>query len=315
MIDAIARHLNAGKYRKRILAVFLTPIVLVGTVRWMIAAPLDAAGSYPADVGWLSGPDPDPESETVAEAELLDDTTITWPSDSLEGAEANRLLTRALGDLVGRLRELASYEAIICRRERVGGRWLSEQTLRMKVRHRPMSVYMKDIGRPSGCEIIYVDGLRKGRLISHPGGGLIGMLLPPVELDPYSSLAMSQSRFPITEAGVLPVSRMLLDASRRDQDDPDASITLDRVVDDEGRTLYRSISRYASPSADRPFARVEVRFDPETLLLCSYSFHEWPETPGDEPALAGRYIIESFDPSVSLGDLDFDPLNPSYNFR
>lgn len=314
MTDALHRLITFRQYRKRALALCLAPVALVFVARWMIAAPLDAAGSFasrseePADSVATS---PTPPIQPAA----LDESPTAWPLDPLEGPKAKMLLNRALIDLVTRLEALSGYEATIWRHERVNGRWLMEQTLCLKVRHQPASVYMKDIGRPKGCEIIYVDGLRNGRLITHTGGGLLGMLVPPIEIEPRSSLAMSQSRFPITEAGVLPVTRMLLSDIQRDQDDPDASVTLDRITDDNGQPLYRSVHRYASASPDRPFARFEVHYDPETLLLRAYSFHDWPDSPGEEPRLAGHYVIESFDSSVVLSDDDFDPTNPAYNFR
>lgn len=312
MIDTFDQMLTRGRVRKRVVALCLAPVALVVAARWMIAAPLDAAGSY-ATVSHEAGSGAEPALE--AEPEHLDEAPLAWPTGGLDGPEAKRLLERTLSDLVARLDELEGYEAVIWRHERVKGRWLSEQTLRLKVRHRPVSVYMKDIGRPKGCEIIYVEGLRDGKLISHPGGGLIRVLVPPVELSPHSSLAMSQSRFPITEAGVLPVSRMILNDVRRERDDPDASVSLDQITDDEGRLRYRSVHRYAFPSPDRPFARMEAHYDPETFLPVAYTFHDWPESTGEEPVLAGRYVIESFDEAVTPSDPDFDPLNPDYNFR
>lgn len=314
MTDTLSRLLTFRQYRKRALALCLAPVALVFVARWMIAAPLDAAGSFatiseePADSIAAPLDPPDPPAP-------LDESLTNWPLDPLEGPKAKQLLNGALTDLVTRLEALSGYEATIRRHERVNGRWLMEQTLQLKVRHEPVSVYMKDIGRPKGCEIIYVDGARNGKLITHTGGGLLGMLMPPIEVEPRSSLAMSQSRFPITEAGVLPVSRMLLNDIQRDLNDPGASVTLDRITDDEGQPLYRSFHRYVEPSPNRPFARFEVHYDPETLLPRAYSFHDWPDAPGSEPVLGGRYVIETFDPSVVLSDEDFDPTNPGYNFR
>src|SRR6056297_2224157 len=190
----------------------LAPVGLVLAARWMASAPLETVGASPS------------RSASGAAIEVsprpLSEASVAWPEVRLEGPEASQALRRTLAALVARLEAIEGYEAIVRRRERVGGRWLQEQTLRMKVRHRPASVYMRDIGSAEGCEIIHVEGRRDGRLVSHPGGGLIGLLLPPVELDPRSPLAMSQSRFPITEAGLLPVARRLLGDADRDQGDP-----------------------------------------------------------------------------------------------
>ena len=284
----------------------LAPVALAMAARWMISAPLDAAGPSPSRSA--SG------SEVEAAPRPLEGASSSWPEGRLEGPAAKRALHRALLGLVGRLEAIPGYEAVVRRRERVGGRWLPEQTLRLKVRHDPASVYLKDIGVEEGCEIIHVEGLRDGRLVSHPGGGLIGLLVPPVELNPTSPLAMTQSRFPITEAGILPLARRLLAEARRDLDDPGASVVLDRVEGDDGRPRLRSVRRLGARGDGRSFARTEVQYDPETLIPLSFRFHDWPDSPGEEPPLAGRYAIESFDPGTVPGDLDFDPTNPEYGF-
>ncbi|RUL88707.1 DUF1571 domain-containing protein [Tautonia sociabilis] len=303
--------LRASARRWRgIVLLAISPVVLAAGVRWMVSAPIDAAGAPSSS--WAPAPEL-PVSEAGPAPDPL--SPVGWPDGPLTGPEAKRRLHRAMLALVGRLERLDGYEAIIRRRERVGGSWLREQRLQMKVRHRPASVYLKDIGVDEGCEIIYVEGLRGGKLLSHPGGGLLGLLVPPIELHPESPLAMSQSRFPITEAGLLPVARRLLDAADRDREDPGASVVLDRVEGEDGRTELRSVQRYDAPADGRPFARVEVRFDPETLLPRSYRYHDWPDSPGTPPPLGGCYIVESFDPDASPVDLDFDPTNPRYRFR
>ena len=127
---------------------------------------------------------------------------------------------------------------------------------------------------------------------------------------------MSQSRFPVTEAGLLPAARMLRDDRRRDLDDPGVSTVLDRLVDREGHPWYRSRHRYDAPSPGRPFSRVEVLYDPDTLLIRAMSFSDWPNAPGpDDPPLGGRYVVVDFDPSAVPSDLDFDATNPAYGFQ
>ena len=286
----------------------LCPVGLVLGARWLISAPLDAADSTrPAPIAASSRAD-----------DRLDPAADRWPTLRLEGPEAKVRLVEALDDLVDRLDALEGYEAIIWRQERVGGALRPEQTLRMKVRHRPASVYLEDIGVPEGCEIIHVEGRREGRLVSHPGGGLAGWLLPAIELDPHSPLAMAQSRFPITEAGLLPVARRLLADARRDLRDPGASTVLDRVLGPDGLPLLRSTQSYKAPAAGRPFARVEVLFEPGTTLIRSYRFFDWPDDASSasaDPPLGGCYLVRQFNEAADPVDLDFDPTNPAYRFQ
>ena len=294
--------------QSRAVLLVLCPVGLVMGARWLISAPLDAADSTTLA----------PIAATTGHDDRLGPAADRWPTARLEGPSAKVRLVEALDDLVERLDALDGYEAIIWRQERIGGALRSEQTLRMKVRHRPASVYLEDIGVPQGCEIIHVEGRRQGRLVSHPGGGLVGWLLPAVELDPRSPLALAQSRFPITEAGLLPVARRLRRDARRDLRDPGASTVLDRVLDADGRTLFRSTQSYRAPNANRPFARVEVLFEPETFLIRSYRFFDWPDpsaSPSADPPFGGCYLVRRFDEAAAPVDLDFEPTNPAYRFR
>ena len=66
-----------------------------------------------------------------------------WPEGRLEGEPAKRLLLDLLVEAGERLRRIDDYTAILRKQERIGGELGDEQSLLMKVRHRPFAIYFK----------------------------------------------------------------------------------------------------------------------------------------------------------------------------
>jgi hypothetical protein len=80
--------------------------------------------------------------------------------------------------------------------------------------------------------------------------------------------------------------------------------------------VYRSLHTHPHRHAERPFARVEVLYDPTTLIPIEITSYDWPEGSCDEPLrVAEHYSYDNLELSAELSDLDFDPANPAYSFR
>src|SRR5579871_485780 len=135
------------------------------------------------------------------------DPATSMPSVSatpaLKGKPALTLKFEMLEKGRAKLEGVSDYTATFIKQERVDGSDLQEvQTIHMKLRHAPFSVYMKWLVGPVGQEVLYVDGLHDNRMLVKKGGRM-GKLLPSVKLDPHGSLAMGESRHPVTDAGLL----------------------------------------------------------------------------------------------------------------
>ena len=61
-----------------------------------------------------------------------------------------------------------------------------------------------------------------------------------------------------------------------DMDDPDARTVLDRITDPDGQAWLRSVHTHSVDDGSRPFARVEVLYDPETQFPLQISNYDWP---------------------------------------
>lgn len=236
-----------------------------------------------------------------------------WPGERLEGEPAKRLLLSFLATAADRLERVGSYTAVLLKRERLNGTLAAEETMEIKVRHQPFSVYLKYRGRKEGREVIYADGKNENKLIAH-AGDWTSRLVPRLSLEPTGTLAMVDNRHPITEIGLAHLTGQLLAACRRDLKDPDVSTALDRFVE-EGRAWLRSVQVYPRRTPERPLARVEVCYDPESGLPLRFSGDEWPE-PGEaeDRRLGESYRYDKLRLDTGLSDQDFDPDNPAYAF-
>ena len=135
----------------------------------------------------------------------------------------------------------------------------------MKVRHRPFAVYFKFLAPKRGQG----SRLRRGaprQQGDRPRRRPRPAARPPAGRPPRPPARPGRDPPPVTEAGLANLTAKLIHFRRMDLDDPEAVTILDRTTDDEGPPWFRSLHTAPAYHPDRPFARVEVLYDPETLL-------------------------------------------------
>jgi hypothetical protein len=238
-----------------------------------------------------------------------------WPEGRLEGEAAKRLLLEMLLRVQERLGKVDAYTATLRKQERINGVLGPEQTLAMKLRHRPFAVYLKYLAPKAGKEVVYAEGRHENKIIAH-GVGLARLLVPRMAVPLEHPLAMAENRHAITEAGLASLTDRLVGFRQMDLDDPQAVTVLDWTTDTQGRPWLRSLHTHRHFDPSRPFARVEVLYDPQSRLPLQIRNEDWPQ-PGHEGELllAERYIYENLDLDADLTPLDFDPSNPAYAFH
>ena len=100
-----------------------------------------------------------------------------------------------------------------------------------------------------------------------------------------------------------------------DMNDPDAQSVVDRLTDAQGKVWLRSVHNHNKNDGTRPFARVEILYDPVTQYPLQISSYDWPK-PGQtgDLELAERFAYDDLKLDAGLTALDFDPANPDYAF-
>jgi hypothetical protein len=256
-----------------------------------------------------------PRELSKAEAAQARLDAIIWPDARLEGTAAKQLLLELVTAGRDRLAAEEGYTATLKRRERIKGKLGPEQTIKLKVRHRPFGVYMRFVEPDAGKEAVYAQGRYDNHVMAH-GGGLTRALLPRLKVAPDSPLAMAGNRHPITEAGLLNLANKLVHFRELDMTDDDAGTILDTVRDDQGRTWLRSVHTHTIKTSDRPFMYVEVLYDPQSKLPLQIESYEWSKSGRiEDRELTERYRYDDLDLDAPLTELDFDPANPAYEFH
>ena len=261
----------------------------------------------------------DPATAAEPPAPDVDDVLTTiHTAGSLPGRDALLAALTLLQTGHDRLAAQDSYSATFERRERVEGELRDDERIQMKVRHAPFNVYMKWLTGDAGREVLYgadqLNGLMLIRL-----GGLKGRILPALKLDPFGSRAMSSSRYPITECGLLQLCKTLIEFRRGDLAEKksiDCEIQSHAMCDDRESLFMRL--EYVDRSQSPLYRKTRLHIDCDTLLpVCIWNY-TWPTdsfaTPNDETTLIEHYHYTDLVFDQTLADVEFDSSNPAYRF-
>jgi hypothetical protein len=287
------------------LAAIIPVLSMPAAMSWWFTASLeDTPGQAP----------PASAPEAPSTAQPLPAARPAWPEGRLEGHEAKVRLLEIVTDAHCRIECLKGYTATFKKRERVDGKLLPEQTMAMKVRQKPFAIYFKFLAPKAGKEVVYAEGHHDNKVIAH-NGDWTRRLVPRLAVEPTSPTAMAGNRHPITDAGLSNLARKIVDFRKLDLVDTEAVTILDRTTGPDARPWLRSIHLHEHPSPTRPFARVEILYDPDTHFPLQITSYDFPQ-PGEEGdlRLAEHYSYDDLSLDAPLSSLDFDPTNPSYEF-
>jgi len=219
------------------------------------------------------------------------------------------------------LKSTPDYTAQFTKRELVNGELLEEQTMTMKLRHEPFSVYLKWHDYETGREVMYVDGVNEGNMLVHSGGWKAK--LPAISLSPDSSLAMKEARYPITRAGLLALANTIVEYNRGDLQSKNFSKCVqleDQLVGDRMCCSYLLEYRDREVSVD--YRKSITLIDKEWCVPLFIKNFGWPnedaataEADLDEATLIEHYTYSGIKFRSSLSALDFDHTNDDYRFH
>jgi hypothetical protein len=227
---------------------------------------------------------------------------------------------------IGRLRlqQLPHYTCQFTKQERVDGSDLQdEQILALKFRQQPFSVYLKWLeGGDVGREVLFVSGVNDDRMVVKAGRGF-ARLAPAISLRPNESLAMSESRHPVTQLGLLNMADLILKSRRRDLE-LKSGVTWELIPGQEfaDRPCHCFVTVYESREVESLYRKSVVHVDDELMVPVSVQNFTWldgeldPEAGTlDEQTLIEAYSYTNIHFDSQLADIDFDRANPDYRLR
>ena len=206
---------------------------------------------------------------------------------------------------------LPGYEATFLKREVVGKSTVSHK-MRMKVRHKPFSVYLYFENPHEGREVIYVEGQNNGKLIAHEAGLL--SLAGSMELLPTEPMAMNENRYPITSAGIANALRIIIAEWEKETKYGETEVKY--FKDARLDTMTCRVIESSHPQPRRQFNSHKTRLwiDTETQLPVRLQKFGFPKRPKDKPPLVEDYSYLNIRTNVRLTDADFDRNNRKYAF-
>lgn len=274
----------------------------------------------------LNQPVDSPVSESADEVKTASaDTptsTISTQPRGLSGRYALLMNILMLEKGVEFLSDIHSYTATFSKVERLEDGELEQQTMSLKVRQQPYSVYMKWITGDKGRELIYVDGANDGSMLVKLGG-LKGRLLPTLRLDPFGSRAMAECRHPVTSAGIKEAAQELLRFRRKDltqHEGVECKMLEDQKFD--GRTCFCFMIQYKDRTYCADYRRSIVYLEKEHMMpvqICNYQWLDGAEDMSPEE-LADASICEDYrytnlKVGLQFADAEFHKDHESYGFK
>lgn len=260
--------------------------------------------SIAAGIGVWRLIDRESSAEELRIAALIDQAPQTHPL-----IPALRSAMRALDAA----KQLTDYEAVLMKTERVGRDTLTAK-LQLKVRHQPFSVYVKYLEPHAGREALFVQGKNNNQLVVHDTG--LASLVGTLHLDPLSSRAMSENRYPMTKAGLVHMTESLMEQWMTLVKSEATGITVNNYPNAKiGNQACQTIEVVlAEPVGSNSYQTSRLYVDATSGLPIRIQQFDFPTRRGQKAVLAEDYLYQSLRTNLNLKDFDFDPANPQYGY-
>ena len=202
---------------------------------------------------------------------------------------------------------VTSYTAVFHKQQRVAGRLLAEETILLKCRRKPFSLYMKWIKAPyEGSELLYIAGWNEDRVRAHRGGILRFITR---NLDPRDPGLMANELRPVTSTGIGYLLETVATNIRK-------AIKVGKLTFSERgeETVYgrnTQVLEVVFPKErvrDYDGYRFVINQDVHSKILVRIRVYDQDEQ------LVESYGYENLNLNAPLADADFDPKNPEYRF-
>ncbi len=209
------------------------------------------------------------------------------------------------------------YTCLFYRQEWVNGHLREKETIRVKFRKTPLSLYMKWIADPhQGRETLFVTGMNYDRIKVHQGG-IMGSI--NLNLNPLGHMARSSCRHTVYEAGIGHTIGLLIDGLQL------AKVRNDVTFMDLGKKSYEGVTAHcyravfpeSATKPDSTYCMVKGKYYAADTTVCIDDRSHLPvvvENRNASGQLIEYYVNRNLKLNAGLNDMDFSPDNPEYRF-
>ena len=215
---------------------------------------------------------------------------------------------------LGNVEKIQDYSATVAKHERIAGKVGDYEYMFIKVRHRPFSVYMYFLSPPKGQEVIFVEGQNDGNMWAHTTG-IKNSVFGTVSLKPDGPIAMRNQRYPLTELGILNLTRRLVEVGEQDVKYGECNVKFYEGAKINNRVCTCIEVIHPVPRRNFLYHLARIFVDKEYNLPIRYESYDWPKEKGGKPELIEEYTYLNLKFNNGFTDADFDIRNPNYKFR
>jgi hypothetical protein len=147
------------------------------------------------------------------------------------------------------------------------------------------------------------------------GAGLKNTMFGTLPLKPDGPIAMRNQRYPLTELGILTMTKRLVEVAEEDVKYGECEVKFYKGAKINGRLATCIQVVHPVKRANFRFNKALVFVDDELNIPVRYEAYEWPDAPGDPPPLIEEYTYTDIKLNNGFTDADFSESNPQYHFR
>lgn len=203
------------------------------------------------------------------------------------------------------------YTANFIKMEMVKNKPIS-QSMQLKFREKPFSVYLHFQDAHKGREVLYVEGANAGKLLVREAG--LKSVAGTFSFTPLSPEVMNESRYPITNIGMKKLLDAVIEQWKSETAFGETNVEyFPNAKIGETACLVIS-STHPQMRKQFPFHKTLLWIDKQSNLPIRVTQHGWPAQPGQKPPVVEEYTYLNLKTNVGLNERDFDRKNPSYRF-
>jgi hypothetical protein len=217
---------------------------------------------------------------------------------------------------MGNLEKITDYQATVVKRERIDGKVNEYDHMFVKIRHKPFSVYMYFLApaKIKGQEVMYIEGTNDGLMYAHTVG-IKDKMFGTVRIKPDGPVAMSGQHYPLTELGILNLTKRLVEVAQEDVKFGECEVKFFKGAKINNRVCTCIQVVHPVPRRNFRFHMARIFVDDELNIPIRYESYEWPKEAGGAPELIEEYTYVNLKLNNGFTDADFDIKNPNYHFR
>ena len=274
----------------------------------------------PPDAAATPAPQPEQTPATAIAASPNATNIAGAPEGSVfSDMETIKFCVLLLKDGVRFMENMNNYTVSFHRQERIGGDMKTPQSISLKVQHAPeFAVYMNWQTGARGQQVLFSEAYEDGNMVVKFGG--LKRFLPSIKIDPNCSLAKAESRYPVTEAGVLGMIKQILNHRQEDLK-RGHGVSCTRLSNDDfnGHQCYRFLLKYDDQKFNKTYRKSLLLVDAKRhipLMVRNYTWATDAEDLSseelDKATLIENYSFTDLTDSTKLAAKDFSRENPKY---